>query len=439
MKKKFLCLTLAIAISMAQVVSVGAAREDQVKQEQAQTSSQLNAANAAIKNLEKKTDALKSEISALDKNLVEIMTQIGILEDEITEKETQIEDTKVQLAASEADRDTQYDAMKKRIQYLYEKGGDTAWAQLLLEAEDISSLLNKAEYTQKLYDYDRESLDKYITTVQEVTDLGNQLESDKSELIAMQDENKQQQSSLEKALEDKKSTASDYEGQISNAQEQANQYKKLLQQQTAELKKIEEEKQKAAEEAAKKAEEAKKAAAAEAAKAKETETKAAASTKNNNTNSASTNTANDSQETSKGSTTNKDTSSSDKGTSSDSSSKVPSSGNGQAVVNYATQFVGNPYVWGGTSLTNGADCSGFTMSVFAKFGVSLPHSSAAQASSGVGVSYSQAQPGDLICYSGHVAIYMGGGQIVHASNAKDGIKISGNAAYRTIVAVRRVI
>ena len=111
----------------------------------------------------------------------------------------------------------------------------------------------------------------------------------------------------------------------------------------------------------------------------------------------------------------------------------------QALINYALQFIGNPYVWGGTSLTNGADCSGFIMSVYAKFGVSLPHSSGAMAGCGRGVSYSEAMPGDIICYAGHVAIYMGGGQIVHASNAKDGIKISGNAAYRPIVAVRRVL
>ena len=112
---------------------------------------------------------------------------------------------------------------------------------------------------------------------------------------------------------------------------------------------------------------------------------------------------------------------------------------GQSVVDYAMQFRGNPYVWGGTSLTNGADCSGFIMSIYAKFGVSLPHSSGAMAGCGRGVSYSEAMPGDIICYAGHVAIYMGGGQIVHASNAKDGIKISGNAAYRPIVAVRCVL
>lgn len=111
---------------------------------------------------------------------------------------------------------------------------------------------------------------------------------------------------------------------------------------------------------------------------------------------------------------------------------------GQAVVDYALQFVGNPYVYGGSSLTNGTDCSGFTMSVYAKFGIKLPHSSSAQRSCGREVPYSQAKPGDLICYEGHVALYMGGGQIVHASNKTDGIKIS-KATYRTILNVRRII
>lgn len=111
---------------------------------------------------------------------------------------------------------------------------------------------------------------------------------------------------------------------------------------------------------------------------------------------------------------------------------------GVAVAEYALQFVGNPYVWGGTSLTKGADCSGFVMSVYANFGVSLPHSSKADRSQGYAVaSLDEAQPGDLICYSGHVALYIGNGQIVHASNKKDGIKVS-SASYRKILAIRRI-
>lgn len=113
-------------------------------------------------------------------------------------------------------------------------------------------------------------------------------------------------------------------------------------------------------------------------------------------------------------------------------------GSGSNVASFALQFVGNPYVYGGSSLTNGTDCSGFTMSVYANFGVSLPHSSGAQRSCGYDVGgLANAQPGDLVCYSGHVGIYIGGGQIVHASTAKTGIKVS-NADYRQVLSVRRI-
>ncbi len=117
---------------------------------------------------------------------------------------------------------------------------------------------------------------------------------------------------------------------------------------------------------------------------------------------------------------------------------VSGSGQGSSVAQYALQFVGNPYVYGGTSLTNGADCSGFVMSVYRQFGVSLPHSSSADRNVGYAVNgLANAQPGDLICYSGHVALYIGNGQIVHASTAKTGIKVS-DATYRQILAIRRI-
>lgn len=123
---------------------------------------------------------------------------------------------------------------------------------------------------------------------------------------------------------------------------------------------------------------------------------------------------------------------------SDVSYTAPTSSNGQAVVDYACQFIGNPYVYGGTSLTEGADCSGFVMSVYAAFGVSLPHSSKSMRSMGYEVSTSEMLPGDIVCYSGHVAIYAGNNTVVHASNKREGIKLTSPVGYKTVLCVRRI-
>ena len=125
-------------------------------------------------------------------------------------------------------------------------------------------------------------------------------------------------------------------------------------------------------------------------------------------------------------------------TSSNKKYNAPAGVSGQSVVDYAVQFVGNPYVWGGTSLTKGADCSGFVMKIYEAYGVSLPQSSYKLRSVGYSVSASDVQPGDIICYSGHVAIYIGDGKIVHASNKKDGIKITNNWRYKKVLAIRRI-
>ena len=451
MKKRILCLTLGLMLTISQAVPAGAAsRKDQLKQDKAAAQSQLAAQESKINNLEDQKQTLSAEIDQLDSDLVNIMVEIEILDGELSDKEAQIEQTKADLAVAEENKQKQYEAMKKRIQYLYEKGGDDAWAQMLFQASDFTSLLNHAEYVQQMYDSDRNSLEEFKETVQQVKDLGDQLDSEKAELEEMNQEYQNRQASMQTQLEEKKATSSDYDAQIAQAQNQAAQYTELIRQQNAEIQKIEEEEKKAAEEAARKAAEeaAKKAAAEEAAKkaqeeankkaADEAAKKAAEASKKSSSASGS-NTSSNNASSSSSATTSKDNGSSSSGSSGNSGSSVSYNPTGQSVVNYACQFVGNPYVWGGTSLTNGADCSGFIMSIYAKFGVSLPHSSGAMAGCGRGVSYSEAMPGDIICYAGHVAIYMGGGQIVHASNAKDGIKISGNAAYRPIVAVRRVL
>lgn len=460
MRRRILCLSLGLILTFSQVVTVSASsRKAQLQQEKAAAESQLSAQESKIDQLEAQKTALTQEIDALDADLVNLLVEIDILEGELSSKEEEIEKTKADLVVAEQDRDEQYEAMKKRIQYLYEKGGDDAWAQLLLQAQDLASLLNQAEYVQQLYDTDRKSLEAFKEVVQQVTDLGNQLESEKADLVVMQQEYADRQVNLETQLDEKKATSNDYDNQIATAENQAAQYVELIRKQNAEIRKIEEEEKRAAEEAARKAaEEAARKAAEEKQKeqarqeAARQEAANAASTasnnrtsgtNNNNTNSNNNNgtsgNTNSGNESSGGSTTQNTKKDETTKTDTTAGSSVPYNPTGSSVASYACQFVGNPYVWGGTSLTNGADCSGFVMSVYAKFGVSLPHSSGAMAGVGKGVSYSQAMPGDIICYSGHVAIYLGGGSIVHASNEKDGIKISGNAAYRQIIAVRRVL
>lgn len=301
---------------------------------------------------------------------------------------------------------------------MYERG-DTAMIDALLGSADMSDFLNRVEYVSDIYEYDRNLLTQYQITVRQVADLKTTVETEKAELEDMQEEYALQQSSLESVLAQKRSQMGNYDNQLASAQAAADKYKSTIDAQNRIIKE-EERRQREAEEAARAAE----------ARAREE-----ANQKKANSNSQS-NSGTDSSENSSGGGSG---SSGNDGNSGGGANPGYSTGvSGSDVVNYACQFVGNPYVWGGTSLTNGADCSGFVMSVFANFGISLPHSSAALQGCGKAVSYANAQPGDLICYSGHVGIYMGGGQIVHAQSTAVGITKS-SATYRTIVAVRRVL
>lgn len=507
MKKRLICCVLALVVTFAQVVSVGATREEQLRVEQETTNNSLNEAYATIESLEVQKEALSMEINELDQELVNVMITVNVLKKDIAKKETAIKETKEDLKEAQEKKDEQYEAMKKRIQFLYEKGGGSAWLQVLFESKDLPDLLNKAEYTQKMYEYDRDNLQKFEDTVEGVKALGVQLEAEKAELVDMKGQQEAQQASLESQLAQKRSDSENYEAQIATAQSQAEEYASLLQQQTEEIARLEAERlaaeeearrqaeaAAAAEEAARKAEEARLAQEAEkearrqaaaAAEAEEAEEAAQAETGEelaeevdmtedveNIADLGSEDIEDDDTEINgiTGDTTVEDSTDSspviddgsdtadtvqtdeygnviDESSSGTGSVTTPAvstgSGAGQEVVNYALQFVGNPYVWGGTDPVNGADCSGFVQSVYAHFGVALNRTSEAQMANGVSVPYSQAQPGDLICYGSHIAIYMGNGQIVHASNSAPypagGIKVSDNAAYRTILDVRRVI
>ena len=440
MKKRIVCLTLAILMCGSQVVSVMADRESDLREEQAWTSQQLDATYARMSALWDQKQQLESQIESLNSDLVNVMVSIQTLENDIASKEAEIEKTKGDLTKAQNAKDKQYTAMKKRIQYLYEKGGNNAWFQMMLNADNLADLLTRAEYTQQMYEQDRESLQKYARTIEEVQKLEEQYEQEKADFETMKEEYEAQQSNLQYQLDVTRANSADCENEIAYAQQQATEYANLLEQQQAEIEQLEAERIAAEEEARRQAEAAAAAAAAEAAESGDTSAEVQYD-ESGNVESGSSDTSSDYEYDEYGNVIDTgntvDYSSSD--SSSESSSSSSSSGSGSSVVDYATQFVGNPYVWGGTSLTSGADCSGFVQSVYANFGVSLPRTSYEQQNAGYEVSYADAQPGDLICYGGHVAIYMGNGQIVHASNARDGIKVSNNAAYRTITSVRRLV
>ena len=459
------------------------------------------------------------------------MVSIEMLKGDITQKEEDIAKTGKSLQKAVNAKQEQYDSMKERIQYLYEKGGDDAWFLMLLNADNVADLLTKAEYTQKMYDSDRKSLKKYVNTINQVKNLQNQYESEKADLEEMELSLEDESRELENQIEIRKQTSSDYDNEIAYAQQQANDYAALLWEQQVELEKLVAERI-AAEEAARREAEAYALAMAAAAEESsggydyddggssdgsgydgqiytESFTEDVYDDEGNVVGTTTYTTQYDAygnvlgegtttgqydedgdlvgQETTgnliddteiysddtdtdsgdyeyiedypddeSGSTDSSDSGSYDyeydeygnvidsDNTVTDYSGSTGSSysggsSSGSSVADYATQFVGNPYVWGGTSLTNGADCSGFVQSVYANFGVSLPRTSYEQQTAGTEVSYSDAQPGDLICYGGHVAIYLGDGKIVHASNSRDGIKISNDATYRTILSVRRLV
>nr|WP_177296040.1 C40 family peptidase [uncultured Blautia sp.] len=456
MKKRIVCLMLAVMMMGTQVATVSASREEELREEQAWTSAQLDSTYAQIDQFYAAKEQLQNEIAALDANLVNVMVSIQTLEGDISNKQADIEQTQSDLQKAQNAKDKQYAAMKQRIQYLYEKGGNDAWFQMMVNAENLSELLTKAEYTQKMYDYDRQSLEKYANTIEQVTQLSNQYQQEKAELEGMKQEYEAESVNLQTAIDERKATSANYDNEIAYAQQMANEYAALIQQQQAEIERLEAERIAAEEEARRQAE----LAAAEEAARQEAEAQQEDTTvydEEGNEVDAEDAAENgdvvydeEGNEVDPNEVVNNGSSDEveydeygnviDSGNTVDPSEYQSSgSGSGSSVVDYATQFVGNPYVWGGTSLTNGADCSGFVQSVYSNFGVSLPRTSYEQQNAGTEVSYADAQPGDLICYGGHVAIYMGDGKIVHASNSRDGIKISNDATYRTILSVRRLV
>ncbi|MCR5627548.1 MAG: C40 family peptidase [Lachnospiraceae bacterium] len=399
--KRVVCVLLILAMTFAMTVNGYAAKsKSEIKKEQAKSQAALKEAEAEAAEAEAEAEKAKAAAAAAEEQLASVLSTIKIIEGEMEAKQKEIEQAKADYEAAKAAEEKLYEEMCERIRYIYENGDSSqTYLKIFLESKSMADFLNRQKYTSELYEFDKKLLDKYEAAKEEVHARELALQDDLDELEEEKNTYEEQQAELDKIVNEQKSKVEDFESVMKNAEATASKYKDEISKQNAQIKQIEAEeaaKKKAAEEAAKKK------AAEEAAKKKQEQQEAA-----------------ESQDTSETPTS--------EGTA-----------EGRDIASYAQQFLGNPYVSGGTSLTDGCDCSGFTQAVYAHFGYRIPRTSGEQAAYGKSVSYSDAEPGDIFCYAGHVGIYIGNNTICHASTPATGIKLT-TATYRDIIAIRRII
>lgn len=374
-------------------------KQKDAEKKKSQAEQDLKDKKNEINGLKDQQQTTADDIKNKSANLDEILAAQKKLQKDITSKQAEIEQNQKDLAAAQEKQQEQYDAMKKRIQFMYENSAeDNIWTAII-ESNGITDMLNRIEYVSDVYDSDRALMDSYQAAVEQVKEIGTKLDKDMNELTAMQDDYEKQQADVEAAIVALENQKEQYASQIAQAQQQADNYQNII---TAQGKIIQEQE----------------AAAAAAARA----------------NSSSGSSSYDGGGAGKGGSIASDYASG--------GGKNPSAStgvSGSSVVSYAMQFVGNPYVWAGNSLTNGVDCSGFVHEVYEHFGISTPRYSQAFKSVGQAVSFDNIQPGDVVVYPGHVAIYAGGGVIVEAQSTKAGITANRSVQCHTILAIRRLV
>lgn len=380
------CAVLA-AVVLISGTTVSATSITTLQNQKSQNEKELKNIQSRIGSLESQKNALSSEVNSLNDELTDTLLNIQVLESDLADKEVEIEEAQAAYEEAKATEERQYESMKLRIQYLYESG-ETGYIETLLTSESMADLVNKVDYAEELQEYDRRLLDEYKAAKQAVIDLQNQLEQEKAELLEMQEQLEEEKASLQSMIAKKKSEIADFDSQLKAAKAKVSEYQKKIKEQNDQIKKLQK----------------------EAARA--------------------------SQTSSGGSGGSGSSSGSSKGSSGSSASVSGGSGTGAAIASYGLRFVGNPYVFGGNSLTSGTDCSGFVNLVHANFGISVPRQSGSLAGGGRAVSDSEKMPGDVVCYYGHVGIYIGNNQIVHASTPSSGIKVS-NMYYRSVRCIRR--
>ena len=422
-------LILAVLVLAVQAPLPGRASPvTRAEQERRRAEEEKSRAESEAQQLEQKLGQSRQKEQALEEELVRLLALKDILESDMEELKTQIQEADRDYRQAEEKRQRQYDILKKRIQFLYEEG-DITYLDILLKAKNIGDVVSQTEYFRQLYEYDQEIIQRYEKLKQEAAGKKELLEEKQSQLEVMEEENESQQKELEGFIEARKTESSSFALELEEAQARAAQAAGEVIRKTEEIRilrarqeeeRIRQEKERIRQEQESAGQESG-AAGREPGGAGREPGGAGREPGGAGQESGSAGTAQDSAGTAGG-------------------RSVKSIGGtefGRNVADYALQFVGNPYVYGGTSLTGGTDCSGYTQSVYRHFGVSIPRTSGEQAGFGREIPYEDMEPGDLVCYSGHVAMYIGGGRIVHASSRKEGIKVSNDPAYRTIVSIRR--
>ena len=410
-------LILAVLVLAVQAPLPGRASPvTRAEQERRRAEEEKSRAESEAQQLEEKLGQSRQKEQALEEELVRLLALKDILESDMEELKTQIQVADRDYRQAEEKRQRQYDILKKRIQFLYEEG-DITYLDILLKAKNIGDVVSQTEYFRQLYEYDQEIIQRYEKLKQEAAGKKELLEEKQSQLEVMEEENESQQKELEGFIAARQKESSSFALELEAAQAagevirkteeirilRARQEEERIRQ---EKERIRQEQESAGREPGSAGQESGGAGQASGAAGREP---GGAGRESGGAGTAG-------------------------------GRPVKSIGGtefGRNVADYALQFVGNPYVYGGTSLTGGTDCSGYTQSVYRHFGVSIPRTSGEQAGFGREIPYEEMEPGDLVCYSGHVAMYIGGGRIVHASSRKEGIKVSNDPAYRTIVSIRR--
>lgn len=347
----------------------------------------------AVDDLKKEKESAQGEVNSLKAELERIIGKIDKLERKLIKTGEEIETVTVELGDAKELEKKQYEDMKLRIKYMYEQGDANA-IEAIINAKDFTDFMNKAEYIQKVHSYDREKLAEYIATKEKVSNLKTKLENDQKELKGMQTEYEKQEDDLSVMIETKREEVADLDIQL----------------------------QEAVAAAARKAEEEERAR-------QEAEAKAAAEKEGTNQNNSGTIKDDDGNTgtTSQGSDKKDDVSDGGKEKDETPSESAGGASAASAIVSAAYGQIGVPYVSGGSS-SSGFDCSGLVMYCHRAAGISLPHSSGSQGSGGKSVS--SPQPGDVVCYAGHVGIYIGGGNMIHAPKPGDSVKIAKVSAVR---------